>query len=101
MTDQPDDLLDQTPETDVSFSITATGTEPLYYQWQKNESDLTDGGRISGATTNMLHISSIMSDDEGGYMCEVTNHVGSDVSDTAQLTIGRHQKEGKETYAWL
>ena len=54
------------PGSDVSFSVTATGTAPLSYQWQKDEVDLTDGGSITGATTATLTITGIMESDEGG-----------------------------------
>ena len=34
--------------TVATFSVTADGSAPLVYQWRKNDTDLTDGGNVSG-----------------------------------------------------
>ena len=47
MTVHPVDQINIVPGSDVSFSVTATGTS---YQWQKDGMDLTDKGSITGAT---------------------------------------------------
>ena len=60
--------------------MTATGTAPLSYQWQKDEVNLTDGGRIKGASTSTLSITAVQKSDEGGYTCVVTN--------TSMLNLG-------------
>ena len=73
----------------MSFSVTATGTEPLSYQWQKDGVDLTDGGSITGATTATLTIADVMESDEGGYRCVVTNTAGMDTSNTSVLIVGK------------
>ena len=88
--DQPDDQLNQIPQSNVSFSITATGTEPLSYQWQKDGADLSNTDYIEGVTTTTLVVRDITKADEGAYSCVVTNHVGVDESDAAQMSIGRH-----------
>ena len=88
MTVHPVDQTNIVPGSDVSFSVTATGTAPLSYQWQKDGEDLTDGGSVTGATTATLTITGVMESDEGGYRCVVTNIAGMDTSDTAMLTIG-------------
>ena len=80
---------DIVPGSDVSFSVTATSIIPLSYQWQKDGVDLTDGGRITGATTATLTITGIMESDEGGYRCVVTNDAGPVTSITATLTVGK------------
>ena len=82
------DLNDVVPGSEVSFSVTATGTAPLSYQWQKDGVNLTDGGSITGATTATLTITGVMESDEGGYRCVVTNIAGTDTSDSALLTVG-------------
>ena len=86
------DPVDQTnivPGSDVSFSVTATSTIPLSYQWQKDGVGLTDGGSITGATTATLTITGVMESDEGGYRCVVANTAGMDTSNTAMLTVGK------------
>ena len=83
MTVHPVDQTNIVPGSEVSFSVTATGTTPLSYQWQKGGEDLT------GATTATLTITGVMESDEGGYRCVVTNIAGMNTSDTAVLTLGK------------
>jgi len=71
----------------ATFTVTASGTEPLSYQWQKDGVNLSDGGDISGATTDTLQIANCESSDEGNYRCVVTNDYGSDTSNAASLTV--------------
>ena len=89
MTAHPVDEIDIVPGSDVSFSVTATGTAPLSYQWKKDGEDLTDEGSITGATTATLSITGVMESDEGGYRCVVTNIAGMDTSNNATLTVGK------------
>ncbi|MDO1451234.1 CBM35 domain-containing protein [Rhodocytophaga aerolata] len=65
----------------ASFSVTATGTAPLKYQWQKN------GVSISGATAATYIIVSTTSSHAGSYRVVVSNTVGSVTSNVAQLTV--------------
>ena len=88
VTVHPADQTNVAPGSDVTFSVTATGTAPLSYQWQKDGVNLNDGGRISGATTATLTITGVTESDEGGYRCVVTNSAGTDTSNTATLTVG-------------
>jgi Immunoglobulin domain len=77
----------------VIFSVTAKGSPPLYYQWQFNGTNLTDGtppwssSTISGSTGNSLTISNPSTNDIGGYSVVITNAYGSVISQTAQLTL--------------
>ena len=88
MTVHPVDQTDIVPGTNVLFSVTATGTAPLSYQWQKDGVDLTDGGSIIGASTSSVAIVNIMESDEGGYRCVVSNVAGTDTSNTSLLIVG-------------
>ena len=88
VTVHPADQTNVAPGSDVTFSVTATGTAPLSYQWQKDGVNLNDGGRISGATTATLTITGVTESDEGGYRCVVTNSAGTATSNTATLTVG-------------
>ena len=89
VTVHPVDQTNIVPGSNVSFSVTASGTEPLSYQWQKDGVDLTDGSSITGATTATLTIAGVMESDEGGYRCVVTNTAGMDTANTAVLTVGK------------
>jgi hypothetical protein len=64
----------------VTFSVEATGTAPLSYQWRKN------GMLISGATQSSYTIAAITRDDFGVYACEVENVAGTASSDLAELS---------------
>ena len=83
---QPEDQEEVTPRTAVIFTVVANGTE-LMYQWQRNGSDLTDGGRFSGTTTSALIIMAVQEDDEDTYQCIVSNIVGNETSSATQLTV--------------
>jgi hypothetical protein len=65
----------------ASFSIVASGTSPLTYQWKK------DGSSISGATSSTYTISSTSTSDAGSYTVVVTNSAGSATSNAATLTL--------------
>jgi hypothetical protein len=65
----------------VSFSVSATGDPPLYYQWQKDDIDIT------GATESTFPISSVTVDTAGNYRCIVTNSGGADTSSVKVLTV--------------
>lgn len=75
--------------SNVVISIAATGTTPLSYQWRKGTTNIVDGGRYSGATTQSLTITGCdMADAATNYNCVVTNLYGSIHSDNAALVIG-------------
>ena len=84
--DQPQSLT-KVAGTLASFSATATGSSPLIYQWQLNSLNLTNGGRISGATTNALTIASVQAGDAGSYRLVASNDAGAVTSLVATLTV--------------
>ena len=73
--------------TTATFSVTASGTLPLSYQWQHYGTNLLDGGRISGARTNQLTIANVQLSDAGPYSVIVANLVGATNSTNATLTV--------------
>jgi hypothetical protein len=86
--------ITQQPSSQTVFSgqpatlqVTATGIGTLAYQWRRNGSALTDGGRISGAHTNTLGIAPAVIADAGQYDVVVTNDCGSVTSTAATLAI--------------
>ncbi|MDP4275538.1 MAG: immunoglobulin domain-containing protein, partial [Bacteroidota bacterium] len=74
--------------SNVSFSVAATGTTPLTYQWQKDGANLSDGGNISGSSTSALQINNADNTNAGAYRCVVHSACGTDVtSNAANLTF--------------
>jgi hypothetical protein len=69
------------------LSVIASGSEPLSYQWQKGGMSLVDGGRISGATSNVLTIAATTTNDAGDYTVCVTNPVSASTCAVATLTV--------------
>ena len=65
----------------VTFSVVATGTDPLTMQWRK------DGVDILGATISSLTIDPVSLADAGMYDVVVSNVCGTVVSDAAILTV--------------
>jgi len=65
----------------ATFSVTATGTPPLSYQWRKN------GVNINGATNSSYTIPSVVAADQGNYSVVVSNSGGSVTSNDASLTV--------------
>jgi hypothetical protein len=71
----------------ASFTVLTTGSGTLYYQWQKNTANLSNGGHYSGATTTTLTITGADTNDTANYRCVVTNAFGSTNSTAATLTV--------------
>ena len=65
----------------VSFSVVATNTAPLSYQWRK------DGTNLAGATTTSYSIAAAQPTNAGSYTVVVTNVAGSVTSAVATLTV--------------
>lgn len=66
----------------ATFGVTATGTAPLTYQWQKNNAN------ISGATSSSYTTPAEVSGDNGAtFRVIVTNSVTSVTSNSATLTV--------------
>lgn len=64
------------------FEVSASGTAPLRYQWERN------GAPIAGADEAVLKIEDIqLSDDGSAFRCRVTNMEGAALSPAAVLTV--------------
>jgi Concanavalin A-like lectin/glucanases superfamily/Immunoglobulin I-set domain len=74
---------DQTAVAGGSAVLTAwvSGTQPLAYQWRKNNAD------VAGATNDPLVLTNLQFSDAGAYLVVVTNSVGSVTSSVALLTV--------------
>lgn len=67
----------------ATFSVTASGTAPLGYQWSEN------GAVISGATGSSYTTAPVTTGNNGAsFTVVVTNSVGSATSNPAILTVG-------------
>ena len=66
----------------ATFTVTATGTAPLSYQWQKGTTDIT-GATAASYTTPVT----TMADNGATFRCVVTNTGGSATSNAAMLTV--------------
>ncbi len=67
---------------EVTFTVSATGTQPLTYQWRKNNQN------IGGQTDNSLLISNLNDADIAAYRCVVTDALGENITTApAQLTL--------------
>ncbi|HEY1662150.1 MAG TPA: immunoglobulin domain-containing protein [Verrucomicrobiae bacterium] len=71
----------------AGFSATASGTAPLSYQWQKNGTNLANGGNLSGATTNVLTLTAVTTANAGNYTLIAANLYGTATSSVAALGV--------------
>jgi hypothetical protein len=81
ITDQPTNAFVVAGQT-ANFSVAATGTAPLSYQW------LFDGTNISGAAGASLAVTNVQSLQLGAYAVVVSDEWGSTLSSNATLAIG-------------
>ncbi|MCU0784534.1 MAG: endonuclease/exonuclease/phosphatase family protein [Verrucomicrobia bacterium] len=78
---QPQDQS-ATAGDNVSFTVVASGTAPLSYQWQSNRVS------VAGATNDTFTIFNVTTNLNGStYSVTVTNFAGSTNSETATLTV--------------
>jgi PKD repeat protein len=81
VTSHPEDRTVNEGQT-ATFTVTADGTAPLAYQWQR------DGSSIPGANAPSYTTPPTTPADSGGaYRCVVSNAAGSDTSNPAILTV--------------
>lgn len=69
------------PAASASFSVTASGTAPLRYQWWHNTSPL------SGQTSATLQLLNVQAEQAGDYSVVITNVAGAITSQVATLTL--------------
>ena len=92
VTGHPKSLGNVSPGTAISFTVQATGTEPLNYQWQWAEEDGSHescpGEWSDGAA---LTIPNVQKTNEGSYRCVISNCAGTLMSRPAQLSVGKNE----------
>src|SRR5271154_927777 len=79
------------PGGTTSFSVVASGTPALSYQWYVIPAGQTTGVAVTGATSDSYTVPSsatAVSDDQNQYYVVVTNAYGQAVSQPATLAVG-------------
>ena len=79
----------------VSFTVEATGVEPIEYQWENRSADGEDSWEplhasdesFEGVQSNTLTISTVQDCHEGEYRCVLRNPNGSTTSNSAALSL--------------
>ena len=70
----------------ATFTVAASGSQPLSYQWQRNSVD------IPGATSSSYTLANVQASDNGAtFRCRVSNAFGTTTSNPATLTIDNNQ----------
>ena len=71
----------------ATLTVTTFGPESLNWQWQKNGTNLVNGGNLSGATNSTLTIADVSDADAAIYSAVVSDATGSVTTSNAVLTI--------------
>ena len=72
----------------VTFTVAASGSPTPTYQWRKGTTELTNGGRFSGATSVSLTISNLEASDAGAnYNAVARNGISPDAT-SKNATLG-------------
>jgi uncharacterized repeat protein (TIGR03803 family) len=71
----------------VTFTVMAVGSQPLFYHWLQNGTNLSDGGNISGSASSSLTLRSASLTDAGTYSVAVGNSDGVAASTGAVLAV--------------
>ena len=87
ITEPPSDQTVCADDT-ATFTVLATGTGDLTYQWRKGTTNITNGGHYSGATTPTLTVTGADETDVAtNYNVVVTGQCGSVTSTNAALAL--------------
>lgn len=73
------------PGSNATFTVTATGTAPLSYQWR------FEGDDLPGATASVFTRTNVQPADAGNYSVMVTNPAGGVLSSNATLALSTPQ----------
>jgi len=79
---QPQDQPNLLPGATATFSIIASGSDPLNYQWYYNTNTL-----LTNATDSILTITNIQPGNAGSYSVTVSNLAGGAISSNAFLSV--------------
>jgi parallel beta-helix repeat protein len=73
--------------SNATFSCVATGCFAMHFQWQRNGTNLANGGRISGVTSSNLNLTAVITNDDGNYQVIVADNYNSVTSSPAALIV--------------
>ena len=73
--------------TTATFTVAATGAAPLSYQWLRETTNLTDGGKIGGSGTATLSVTNCNLTDADSYSVIISNAYGSVTSSVVTLAV--------------
>jgi hypothetical protein len=73
--------------TNAGFSVAVSGSAPFAYQWQRNGTNLIDGGNILGSSTSSLTLANLQTNDSAAFQVVVTNIAGAITSAPANLLV--------------
>jgi pectate lyase len=82
ITVQPQDQINVLPGATATFSVVASGSDPLSYQWYFNTNSV-----ITNATDSTLTLNNVQAANAGSYSVAVSNVAGGVISADAYLTV--------------
>ncbi len=71
----------------VQFATTVDGSDPLSYQWRKNNTNLVNGASILGATSNVLTLIGVTASNTATYSIVATNLYGARTNSASLLVV--------------
>ena len=78
---------------DLTLSVSASGVQPLYYQWIKDGKKLESSASYQGCTSPGLHIKGGQGCLKGVYWCQVTDkHESTLCSSETSVTVGKYHR---------
>ena len=86
VTDDPDSVSVQEGQS-AFFSVVASGTPTLVYQWERRDSASDPWVNVGGNSASYTTGSTVPGDHGAQFRCTVTNNQGSDTSAVATLTV--------------
>ena len=95
ITTHPQDIKDAVRRKSAKFTVQATGTEPLKYNWQwkpdEKESGREQWQPCSAEWCNgtILLVPSVQKLNKESYRCVISNFADTQLSEAAQLNVGR------------
>ena len=90
---QPTSENDILPGKTVAFSVKATGTQPLSYQWQWKQFGKEGekaGWQSHSGEGSMFQVRNVNAKNAGYYQCVVFNSAGNETSQCISLTVGKY-----------